>query len=188
MRDVVRLAAGPGWTPDELRLEPPPPAARHDLYMVFGDRIRWDTWMSALVFPESILARPMGVHRGGRPAQAASSESLQSGTPMPEFVNSLRHLIRSFLSVDGPDAALLARVSGSSLRTFQRNLAAAGVSFSDLLEQVRCEVALEMMRDRHLRLIDVGLELGYSDSANFTRAFKRWTGVSPRFYRQSLGA
>lgn len=47
-------------------------------------------------------------------------------------------------------------------------------------------MAVEMMRDPRARLIDIGLELGYSEAANFTRAFRRWTGEAPRLYRRTL--
>jgi AraC-like DNA-binding protein len=42
-----------------------------------------------------------------------------------------------------------------------------------------------MMRDPAIRLTEVALELGYAESANFTRAFRRWTRLAPRLYRQS---
>ena len=50
--------------------------------------------------------------------------------------------------------------------------------------QGRFELALVLMRDPAIPLTEVALELGYSDSANFTRAFRRWTGLPPRRYRQ----
>jgi AraC-like DNA-binding protein len=43
-----------------------------------------------------------------------------------------------------------------------------------------------MMRDPGARLIDIGLEPGYSDAANFTRAFRRLTGQTPRLFRRTL--
>jgi hypothetical protein len=44
-----------------------------------------------------------------------------------------------------------------------------------------------LLADRTLRVIDVSTELGYGDSANFTRAFRRWTGVSPQVFRRVSG-
>ena len=59
-------------------------------------------------------------------------------------------------------------------------------TFGDLVDEVRLESAVDMMRDATIRLADIGLELGYSDPANFTRAFRRWTGQMPTSYRRSL--
>jgi AraC-like DNA-binding protein len=107
-----------------------------------------------------------------------------AATPPPDLVGSLRPLIRSLLPAGCPGVALVAHLCGLSLRSFQRELAAAGLSLSELVEQARLELALALMRDPAIPLTEVALELGYSDSANFTRAFRRWTGLAPRRYRQ----
>jgi AraC-like DNA-binding protein len=188
MRDVVRLAAGPHWLPRELRLEQPMSAGcRRPLEEAFGQRIRWGAGENALVFGQSLLTLPLS--RAGEdrntPADAAA-RALESNTPPADFAGSLRQLIRSFLSSGYPSASLLAFASGLPLRSFQRGLALRGLSFSDLVEQVRFQMAVELMRDTRVRLIDIALELGYADAANFTRAFRRWTGQTPRQYRHSL--
>jgi AraC-like DNA-binding protein len=122
----------------------------------------------------------------GLPPAWTPAGAVAGGAPSPELLGSLRHLIRSLLPAGRPTVGHLAELSGHSLRSFQRHLAAAGVSFSDLVEEVRREMALELMRDPGVRLIEVGLELGYSDAATFSRAFKRWTGLTPRQCRRSL--
>jgi AraC-like DNA-binding protein len=189
MRDVVRLAAGPHWLPREIRLEQPVSAGcRRPLEEAFGQRIRWGAGENALVFGQSLLTLPLSVAGEDRnaPASDAVARALESNTPPADFTGSLRQLIRSFLSSGYPNATMLAHASGLPLRSFQRAIALRGVSFSDLVEQVRFQMAVELMRDPRARLIDIGLELGYSDAANFTRAFKRWTGQSPRQYRHTL--
>jgi AraC-like DNA-binding protein len=106
--------------------------------------------------------------------------------PSSEFVDSLIRLARSFLPSGQFDLALLSRLSGLSARSLQRQLSSVGLSFSILVDQVRLELARELVRDPRQNLIDIALELGYSDPANFTRAFKRWTGMAPRSYRHDM--
>jgi AraC-like DNA-binding protein len=73
---------------------------------------------------------------------------------------------------------------GVSPRTLKRRLAAASLSYTDLLEEQRREVALLLLRGQGLSVEEVAEQLGYSDPSNFRRAFQRWTGVSPAAYRK----
>jgi AraC-like DNA-binding protein len=73
-------------------------------------------------------------------------------------------------------------LSGALLTT--PDLTEADLSYSHLVEQVRFNLAISWLQDPSLKIADIAAELGYNDPANFTRAFKRWTGVSPLRFRQ----
>ena len=73
---------------------------------------------------------------------------------------------------------------GLSVRTLQRRLTEVGVSYTALRNQVRLEKASRLIQDPDAQLIDVAYQLGFSDPGHFTRAFKRWTGLAPRQFRQ----
>jgi AraC-like DNA-binding protein len=73
-------------------------------------------------------------------------------------------------------------LSGALLTT--PDLTKADLSYSHLVEQVRFNLAISWLQDPSLKIADIAAELGYNDPANFTRAFKRWTGVSPLRFRQ----
>lgn len=70
-----------------------------------------------------------------------------------------------------------------STRTLKRRLAENNTSFSDLVDEVRRQRALLLLEDRSLGIGEIAHRLGYSDVANFTRAFRRWTGRSPAAFR-----
>ena len=53
-----------------------------------------------------------------------------------------------------------------------------------LMEQAARSLGTRLLKRGDQRITDIGMELGYADSAHFTRAFKRWAGVSPREYRR----
>lgn len=67
-----------------------------------------------------------------------------------------------------------------SPRTLQRQLAQEDKSFSTVVDELRQRKATAMLKQKELSLESIAEKLGYTDTANFTRAFKRWTGVTPR--------
>ncbi len=101
------------------------------------------------------------------------------------FADSLRQLILLLLSEGYPSLSTAAKALGISARTFQRRLEENNLNYSQLVEQVRFEQASRLLQDPDNHVIDIAFDLGYGDAANFTRAFKRWTGVSPREFRHS---
>ena len=69
-------------------------------------------------------------------------------------------------------------------RTLKRQLAAEGTSFSTLVDEVRYRHATSLLSRTDYTLEQIADELGYSDVANFSRAFKRWSGRSPSNWRK----
>jgi AraC-like DNA-binding protein len=72
---------------------------------------------------------------------------------------------------------------GMNVRQMQRMLKQEQSSFRHLSEQVLFEQAKLILADNKMSILDIAVEFGYSDAANFSRAFKRWSGVSPSHYK-----
>lgn len=81
-----------------------------------------------------------------------------------------------------PDLADVARQLGYSQRTFRRRLTERGTSFMDCVNDVRHQLALRYLATTTFTVEAIAERLGYSDTANFRHAFRRWTGVSPSAY------
>lgn len=71
-----------------------------------------------------------------------------------------------------------------SPRTLRRKLLAEGTSFHEIHTAVRQQAAIELLQDPDLSLEDIAHRLGFSDSANFRHAFKKWTGRTTSEYRR----
>jgi len=82
-----------------------------------------------------------------------------------------------------PSLQLTARVFRLTPRTLHRRLVSEGTSFRELTEEIRHTLAVEHLKAGHFSIEEVAYTLGYSDLANFRRAFKRWEGVAPSEYR-----
>jgi AraC-like DNA-binding protein len=70
-----------------------------------------------------------------------------------------------------------------SPRNLQLKLAANDTTFQDTLDSTRQNLAAGYIEQSHLAITEIAYLLGFSDASNFTRAFRRWHGVSPRQYR-----
>ncbi len=75
-----------------------------------------------------------------------------------------------------------------SKSTLQRQLKAEGLSYRDVLEDTQRSLAENYLRDRKHSHAQIAYLLGFSDQSNFSRAFKRWTSMSPKQYQESAGS
>jgi AraC-like DNA-binding protein len=83
-----------------------------------------------------------------------------------------------------PDIHSVATMLGLSVRTLQRRLSEEGATYARVVERARFAVAQRMLADPACKVIEVALDLGYSDQAHFARAFVRWTGLTPGDFRR----
>jgi len=183
---LFRTAAGAGWRPTEVRIEGAPPPHAPALADLARAGIRFEQPDTAFAFPRSLLALPLPALSPERSLAAATGKAAGGDLPEAGFAGSARQTVAALLQLGSPHVAAAARAAGTSVRSLQRHLADAHLSFFGLLEEVRCDAALRMLQDPRAKIIEISAELGYTDSANFTRAFRRWTGLSPRAFRRSV--
>ncbi len=77
----------------------------------------------------------------------------------------------------------VAGAMGCSRQTLYRRLKGEGLTFEQVLDGLRHRLALKLMRGGTLAVKDAAYRLGFSDPAAFSRAFKRWTGLSPALFK-----
>ena len=85
-------------------------------------------------------------------------------------------------------AVSLDAVSGrlqTSPRTLQRRLTGLGISFREVVEEARFEIACALLRGTDLKVQEIAARLGYATPSSFTRAFGRWAGCSPSAFRRA---
>jgi len=73
----------------------------------------------------------------------------------------------------------VAELLNLSRRTLQRRLEDEGTSFKAVLDDTRRELANRLIHDRLMTLGEIAYLLGFSETSSFSRACRRWTGVSP---------
>ncbi len=177
---VVRSVAGASWCPREMGFvatcRPPEAvlAAFPDTRILVGQ-----SRTSIMIARDLCAARTAAVLAA---APVAGKGPDDSCTPW-EFVGLMRNLVQPYLNAGRTDIAFAAEIAGISTRTLQRRLSAGGNSYSQILQEARFELACAQLADHSLKVIDVAMMAGYDSPQHFTRAFRRFTGVTPSAYR-----
>lgn len=176
-------------------LNRPAPRDGAQLDMYFGSSLRFDCQLDALLIDLPWLQQPWP--RGQGMAAEAARRGCQPGNGQPTrsvLAALYDHLLTQLLAVAGDPALPLptlehtAAVFSTSPATFKRVLSRHGTHFQAELDQVRAHLAMHLFHHQGLANDAVARQLGFHDSTNFRRSFKRWTGMTPSLLRAALGA
>lgn len=166
-----------------FRHSPPPYAAEYRKF--FGLAVRFDQPQHALVFARELLDRPL---EGAFPALHKQAEYLvgERLRRLPRKTTVTATVERALVQrpeLLGQGIERLAQALNLSPRTLQRRLREEGGSYAQVLAQVRLRLASAWLREPELSLETISERLGFSDRRSFTRAFTRWSGLSPSAFR-----
>jgi AraC-like DNA-binding protein len=169
-----------------LRLELIRPAQHRELLEShFGCRVRFKASRNALVFRNSDLDRPFVTHN----EEILKAIGTQLETELKERNASIgvgdqvKHTLKRSLAGKRPTLQQVARELCMSARTLQRRLTDADVSFQQLVEDTRRELARHYLKHSTVELNEAAFLLGYEDSNSFFRAFHGWEGTTPGEWR-----
>lgn len=156
---------------------PEPPYMRN---VPHGARLRFDRAAHRLVFESHLLdlplvsADPVALRLAREQCERELASVVDSGLPSR---------VRALLDTTHALGDIAQKLKLSD-RTLKRKLAEHGTTFSALRDEHRRQRALLMLDNRTLSISDIAVKLGYSELPNFTRAFRKWTGVTPQAYRE----
>lgn len=166
----------------------PPPTDIAPYNAFFSCDVRFGQAATCAVFPARLLAHPLR-----QPDQAllalleAQAARLLADLPVSDALDSqVRHRVAELAPEGRHSLDNVAQALNLSARTLHRRLEQHGLNFRRLRDDTLRRIAEDHLRDAHLQLADVALLLGYSEQSAFQRAFRRWTGRTPRQFRQSL--
>lgn len=141
-----------------------------------------------IVSAASLAAPVIGAHAAVLGVLVQQCELEQARVRRPgDWAGRVEHLLERRLDLPFPIEAA-ARALCVSTRTLKRRLQEEGWSYRTLVDEVRKREALRAMGNPSLRLEDIASLVGYTDQANFARAFRRWTGQAPGTYRAEQAA
>jgi AraC-like DNA-binding protein len=182
--NAMRTLCGAGWRPTEVLLSQRRPADPTPFRRVFEAPLRFDVERTALVFPAAWLR-----HRSNASDPAAYRRLLERVEALEaraerDLVADLRRMLRTLLVGGSGSVESVAERLAIHRRTLNRRLQARGTSLHRLVEEIRFEIARQLVELTRMPLVEISAALGYADASAFTRAFRRWSGRTPSEWRE----
>jgi AraC-like DNA-binding protein len=191
MVGMLRMVRQFARRPDAVRavyFEHPAPEYRAEYARIFGGVERFEHDFTGIEFDAVLLDRTQEPHSGElyMVLESLAERKLSRLTRGGGHAERLRHYLVSNALAERPQMDAVARSLGISVRSLRRRLDEEGVSYSGLLNEARATLAKRMLDDPDRSIYETAYAMGFSDPSAFHRAFKRWTGMTPTQYRDSL--
>jgi AraC-like DNA-binding protein len=167
----------------------PPDVSEHE--RIFGCPVRFGEERNRLHLDRAAWDAPAaGGHQGVLGVLIEHADLLLSRLPSgPGLVERARRAVGERLRGGDPSLESVARELGMSERSLQRHLREHGYTFNALADEVREGMARLYLEQPDMALAEIGYLLGFADQSTFHRAFKRWTGRTPKQARlHAVGA
>jgi AraC-like DNA-binding protein len=177
-------------SPLEVRFRHPAPADVTAHRAFFGAPVSFGCELDELAFTLEQLALPLPKAdlQLGEYLRRTASDALSARGSQEDLESKLRELLARDLQSGVCDVRAVARRLATSERTLRRRLEEKGLTFRDVLDATRRDLAKGYLRDRRIPLSEVTFMLGFSEPSAFHRAFRRWTGMTARAWRDRHGA
>jgi AraC-like DNA-binding protein len=182
---LCRMAADPNWTPTLVEFQHPKPDDISEHVRLFRCPVKFQSTVNKLLFDSKSLALPIAKADPGlcRMLDRHAEDLLAKFPPRDTLIENARTIISKELNGGNPSLERVAQQLGLSGRTLQRKLHELGTSHNDLVDHIRRELATRYLSERDMAICEVAYLLGFSEPSSFHRAFKRWTGTTPRMFR-----
>jgi len=172
--------------PLEIHFAYPRPADTCEHERVFAPaRLHFRAATTRIAFNASVLDLPVfNANATLFPLFEQHAQALLAQLRQPSLAERVKHEIVQLLKGAEPALSAVADQLAMGVRTLQLHLKNLNVTYQQLLDEVRQELAQRHLRDPLLSTTDIAYLLGYSEPSVFVRSFKRWTGETPGAYRR----
>jgi len=183
MINVMRELCGTDWYPTLVMLPRRLPPDLAPYHATLGSSLQFSATSGAVVFPNRWLTHPVSgadpiIHRL---LLREIRAELEDSNPL--VCRDVRRAIVAQLHRGHCSRREIAEVLGLHERTLCRQLRIAGTTFQHILDEIRSELAQQLLRETQAPVTQIARQLGFGNSTVMARAFRRWNGVSPRQYR-----
>jgi AraC-like DNA-binding protein len=180
---LCRQLAGVRLVPSRVRFAHRRGAQRPELFKFFGSNVKFTAAADEITFAATIKNTPVvsADNYLNKLLIAYCEEALvRRPTRRHSFHSRIENAIVPLLPHGEAKLSTIASRLGLSQRTLTRRLATEGLNFSDVLENLKVDLAWRYLAEKDLSISQVAWLLGYQEVSSLTHAFKRWTGRTPR--------
>jgi AraC-like DNA-binding protein len=185
--NTLQDLCGHGWLPAVVTVASRAPCNLRPCQRFFRAPLRFDSDESAVIFESHWLDRPLPLVDPLIRRQIEAEVRSKQSEMLADFPSAVRRALRKQLLIGSCSIDTVATQFGMHRRTLDRRLQRHGVHYGDLLDAVRHEAACQLLRDTGLQVQQIAESLHYSSAANFSTAFRRWTGLTPTDFRRTVG-
>ncbi len=185
VQSIGQRGIGHKITPLRVEYERPP-ANRELLEDHFGCPVIFNAKRNSIIFSESDFDHPFLTHNADLLAAISPhlEEELANQRASQNLHDQVKTIIKRVLAGQRPEIKQIAKEIGQSVRTLQRRLSESGISYKEVLEDARRELARHYLLHSSLELNETAYLLGYEDPNSFFRAFNQWEGLPPGRWRE----
>lgn len=184
--NIMQDLCGAAFRPTVVTFASSAPSNLRPCQKFFLAPLRFDSDETALVFETRWLNRPLPPVDPLERRKIMAEVRARQAAALSDFPTSLRHILRKQLVIGEFSMDSVATLLGMHRRTLDRRLKQHGMLYGEVLEAVKRDVACQLLRDTDLQMQQVAESLRYSSAANFSTAFRRWTGVTPSAFRRQV--
>jgi AraC-like DNA-binding protein len=181
---MCQITVGNSIMPVRVTMQRPEPDDKAPYEAMFGSCIEYSADAHRLSFDATLANSPLAT---SQPELARLNDQTVidylARYERSNLAMQVRAKIIEGLPEGRPSQEEIAQTLNTSLRSLQRKLRDEDTNFKHLLNETQRELAMQYMRDSSRSIGEISYLLGFSESSNFTRAFKRWTGKSPGEFR-----
>lgn len=183
---MCRVSYGEAFAPLRVTLRRPRPQRTEPYERLFRAPIAYQAERNTLLLSKESLLKtlPTGNTDLAHANEKVITEYL-ANLDLDDIVLRVKTCLIDMLPSGEVSGDAVAQALHLSPRSLQRKLQEQGLTYSQVLEETRRELAVRYIRDSKLSISEITFMLGFSEPSNFSRAFKRWNGVSPSEYRMA---
>ena len=184
MFNILRKLCGASWKPDAVHFSHDKPSDSRIYKQFFNAPLEFDAENSGLLFSAHWLNQPIVGADPDLYRYLHKQVNELDGQNDNDFADQVRRVLHSALYAQRTTADNIAALFSIHPRTLNRRLRSCGTNFQELADQSRFEISQQLLENSSMQLNQIAAMLNYSDASAFSRAFRRWSGMTPALWRE----